>query len=104
MSSWDQARRILNPGDLLNKVRTLTVQQVFDRLLEQAQHKGFAPTPPDPDYVRTLAEQVEAIADQDIFRAAVEEMRAGQGRSFNSVYAQQLRVYLNDVQRESDHD
>ncbi|NJP10962.1 MAG: hypothetical protein HC866_17005 [Leptolyngbyaceae cyanobacterium RU_5_1] len=100
MSSWDQARRVLNPGDLLNKVRALTVQQVLDRVLEQAQQKGFAATPPEPNYLRTLAEQVEAIADQDIFQAAVEEMRAGQGRSFNSVYAQQLRLYLNDVQRE----
>jgi hypothetical protein len=100
MSSWDQARRVLNPGDLLSKVRALTVQRVFDRLLEQAQQKGFASTPPEPNYVRTLAEQVEAIADQDIFQAAVEEMRAGQSRSFNSVYAQQLRVHLKDVQRE----
>jgi len=48
MSSWDQARRILNPGDLLNKVRSLTVQQVLDRVLEQAQKKGFAQTPPEP--------------------------------------------------------
>ena len=100
MSSWDQARRILNPGDLLSKVRALTVQQVLDRVLEQAQQKGFAQTPPDPDYLRTLAEQVEATADEEIFQAAVEEMRAGQGRSFNSVYAQQLRIHLNNTQRE----
>jgi hypothetical protein len=95
MSSWDQARRVLNPGDLLSKVRALTVQQVLDRMLEQAQQKGFAQTPPEPNYLRTLAEQVEAVADQEIFQAAVEEIRAGQGRSFNSVYAQQLRVHLN---------
>ena len=95
--SKDKARRVLNPGDLLSKVRAVTVQRVFDRLLEQAQQKGFASTPPEPNYVRTLAEQVEAIADREIFQAAVEEMRAGQSRSFNSVYAQQLRVHLNDV-------
>ena len=103
MSSWDQARRVLHPGDLLSKVRALTVQRVLDRLLEQAQQKGFAQTPPEPNYLRTLAEQVEAIADQDIFQAAVEEMRVGQCRSFNSIYAQQLRVHL-DVQRESIYD
>lgn len=95
MSSADQARRVLNPGDLLSKVRTLTVQRVLDRVLEQAQQKGFASTPAEPNYLRTLAEQVEATADQEIFRAAVEEMRAGQSRSFNSVYAQQLHRYLN---------
>ena len=101
MSSWDQARRILNPGELLSKVRALTVQQVLERVLEQAQQKGFAQTPPDPNYLRTLAEQVEAFADQDIFQAAVEEMRAGKCRSFTSVYAQQLRTQLNALtQRE----
>jgi hypothetical protein len=104
MSSWDQARRVLNPGDLLSKVRALTVQQVLDRVLEQAQQKGFAQTPPEPNYLRTLAEQVEAVADQEIFQEAVEEMRAGQNRSFNSVYAQQLRIHLNTLtHREQPH-
>lgn len=97
MSSWDQARRILNPGDLLSKVRALTVQQVLDRVLEQAQQQGFASTPPEPNYLRTLAEQIEAVADQEIFQPAVEEMRAGQSRSLNSVYAQQLRLHLNTL-------
>ncbi len=100
MSSWDQARRVLNPGDLLNKVRTLTVQRVFDRVLDQAQQKGFAQTPLEPNYVRTLAEQIETAADEEIFQAAAEEMRAGQSRSFKSVYAHQLRIYLNDMQGE----
>ena len=95
MSSRDQARRVLNPGDLLSKVRALTVQRVLDRVLAQAQKKGFAQIPPEPNYLRFLAEQVEAAADQEIFQAAVEEMRAGQSRSFNSIYAYQLRVHLN---------
>jgi hypothetical protein len=104
MSSWDQARRVLNPGDLLSKVRALTVQRVLDRVLEQAQQKGFAQTPPEPNYLRTLAEQVEAVADQEIFRAAVEEMRAGQCRSFNSIYGQQLRLYLNECRENQSHE
>ena len=104
MSSADQAKRVLNPGDLLSKVRALTVQQVLDRMLELAQTKGFAQTPPDPDYLRSLAEQVEAVADQEIFQEAVEEIRAGKGRSFNSLYAQQLRVHLSTLMhREQPH-
>ena len=101
MSSWDQARRVLNPGDLLSKVRVLTVERVLDRVLEQAKQKGLVSIPLEPSYLRTLAEQVEATADEEIFQAAVEEMRAGQSRSFDSVYAQQLRVHLNDRQRGS---
>jgi hypothetical protein len=105
MSSWDQARRILNPGDLLSKVRALTVQQVLDRLLERVQQKGLAPKPPEPNYLKMLAEQVEATADQTIFQAAAEEIRAGQGRSFHSIYAQQLRLHLHpNEQREQTHE
>lgn len=94
--SKDKARRVFNPGDLLSKVRALTVQQVLEWVLAQAQQKGYAQTPVEPGYLRTLAEHVEAIADQEIFQAAVEEMRAGQGRLFNSIYAQQLCIYLNE--------
>ena len=61
--------------------------------------------PPEPNYLRRLAEQVEATADQEIFRKAVEEMRAGKNRAFNSFYAQQLRAHLNTLmQRAHPHD
>jgi hypothetical protein len=94
MTSWDQARRVLNPGDLLDKVRELTVQQVLDRTLEKAKDKGLSQIPPEPDYLKTLLEQIEAFADAEIFQEAAEEIRAGKNRSMNSLYAQQLRLYF----------
>lgn len=94
MTSWDQARRVLNPGELLNKVRALTVQHVLDRTLEKAKVMGLTKLPPEPDYLKTLAEQIEAFADEEIFQEAVEEIRAGKNRSMNSLYAQQLRLYF----------
>lgn len=92
MTSWDQARRVLNPGDLLDKVRELTVQQVLDKTLEKAKDKGLTQIPPEPDYLKTLLEQIEAFADAEIFQEAAEEIRAGKNRSMNSLYAQQLRL------------
>lgn len=94
MTSWDQARRILNPGDLLSKVRTSTIQRVLDRMLQKAYQKGLTQMPPEADYLKTLAEQVEAFADVEIFQEAVEEIRAGKNRSMDSVYAQQLCLHL----------
>jgi hypothetical protein len=98
MTSWDQARRILNPGDLLSKVRMLTIQRVLDRILKKSQEKGLTQIPPEADYLKTLAEQIEAFADAEIFQQAVEEIRAGKNRSMNSVYAQQLCHQLNQYQ------
>ena len=94
MSGWAQARRILNPGELINSVRTLTIQQVLDQMLKKAQEKGLTQLPPKPDYLENLAKQVEALADAEIFQEAFEEIQAGKNRLMQSVYAQELCFYL----------
>ncbi|MEC4816051.1 MAG: hypothetical protein SAK29_22685 [Scytonema sp. PMC 1069.18] len=95
MTSWDQARRVLNPGELLNKVRILTEKQLLDRILKKAEEKGFTKLPPEPDYLRNLTEYVQAFLDQEVFTEAAEEIRAGKNRSMKSAYAQQLLQYLD---------
>jgi hypothetical protein len=95
MSSWDQTRRILNPGELLSQVRTRTVQQVIEKILEVAHSKGLTEIPPKIEYLKTVVEQIEAFADAEIFQEAAEEIRAGKSRSLDSLYAQELRRNLN---------
>lgn len=94
MSNWAQARRILNPGELIGSVRRLTVRQVLTRMLQKAQEKGLTEIPPQPDYLESLVEQIEAFADAEIFQKAFEEIQAGKNRVMGSVYAQQLCIYL----------
>ena len=96
MSSWDQARRILNPGELLSKILMLTVQQLLDKILEKAKGMGLTKIPPAPDYLKTVSEQIEAFADEEIFREAAAEIRAGKNRSLDSIYAQELQIYLEN--------
>jgi hypothetical protein len=97
MTSWDQARRILNPGELLSRVRALTVQQVLLKTLERATQMGLTRDPPSPDYLKNLMEQIEAFADAEIFQRAAEELRAGKSRAMTSLYAQQLRSHLHHL-------
>jgi hypothetical protein len=97
MTSWDQARRILNPGELLSRVRALTVQQVLSKTLEKATQMGLTRDPPRPDYLQTLMEQIESFADAEIFQRAAEELRAGKSRAMTSLYAQQLRAHLHHL-------
>lgn len=96
-SNWAQTRRILNPGGLISTVRALTVRQVLAKMLTKAQARGLTQLPPDPDYLQALTEQIEALADAEIFQAAFEEIKAGKHRSLESVYAQQVCVYLNKL-------
>ncbi|MEL7035833.1 MAG: hypothetical protein AAFO04_09485 [Cyanobacteria bacterium J06592_8] len=97
MTSWDQARRILNPGELLNKVRTLTVQNLLEQVLQKAQKMGLTSIPPKAEYLNRVIQAIEAFADQEIFQVATEEMRTGKNRSFNSLYAQHLRACLSEL-------
>lgn len=94
ISSWDRARRVFNPGEILAKVRTLTVEQLLDEILTKATEMGLTEVPPAPDYLKTLAQQVEAFADEEIFQEATSEIKAGKNRSFKSLYAEKLRNYL----------
>ncbi|MDJ0670361.1 MAG: hypothetical protein PX636_05065 [Microcystis sp. M53598_WE2] len=96
MSGWAQARRVLNPGELINIVRTLTIRQVLDQMLKKAEEKGLTALPPQPDYLENLAKQIEALADAEIFQEAFEEIQAGKNRLMKSVYAQQLCFYLEE--------
>lgn len=94
MNNWDRARRVLNPGELLSKIRTLTIQQLLDSILTKAKALGLTQIPPSPDYLKLLVEQIENFADEEIFQAAVAEIKAGKNRSLDSFYAQELRIYL----------
>jgi hypothetical protein len=94
MTSSDQARRVLNPGELLSQVRAYTVQLLLEQLLAKAQAKGLATMPPEPDYLKALAEQIEEFVDAEIFQAAVAELKAGKNRSMTSPYAQYLQSYF----------
>jgi hypothetical protein len=94
MTSWDQARRVLNPGELLNTIRTLTLEQVLDCVLEKAHKMGLTTMPPEPEYLQTLMVQIEAFTDAEIFQEAAEEIRAGKNRSMQSAYAHSLRLFL----------
>lgn len=96
MSSWAQARRIVNPGELISTIRTLTIRQVLEQMLQKAAQKGLTCLPPAPDYLENLIQQIESLADAEIFQEAFDEIQAGKNRSMKSVYAQELCYYLEE--------
>ena len=96
MTSWDQTRRILNPGELLSKVRIKTVEQMLDIILKKAAQKGLTKIPPEVNYILSLTEQIESYVDREIFQQAAEEIRAGKNRTMSSSYAKQLRSFIQE--------
>ena len=63
-------------------------------MLKKAQELGLTKIIPEPGYLKSLAEQIEAFVDEELFTEAAAEIRAGKSRSMDSLYAQQLRFYL----------
>ena len=94
MTSWDQARRVLNPGGLLSNVRTSCLQKLLDSILKKASEKGLTEIPPKIEYLKVLSEQVEAFADREVFQEAAAEIKSGRNRSLDSLYAQHLCFFL----------
>ena len=94
MTSWDQARRVLNPGGLLSKVRASCLQKLLDSILKKASEKGLTEIPPKIEYLKVLGEQVEAFADREVFQEAASEIQSGKNRSLDSLYAQHLCFFL----------
>ncbi|HEY9768671.1 MAG TPA: hypothetical protein V6C71_09260 [Coleofasciculaceae cyanobacterium] len=97
MSNWDRARRILNPGELLNKVRVVCIQKLLVSILEKALEKGLTENPPKLEYLQSVTEQIETFADTEIFIEAAKEIRAGKNRKMDSIYSQQLCLILNNI-------
>ena len=97
MSNWDKARRIINPGELLSKIRFNCLQKLLATILEKAKEKGLTEIPPKLEYLQSLTEQIEALADAEIFTEAAKEIRAGKNRQLNSLYSQQLCLILENI-------
>lgn len=93
LGNWDRARRILNPGDFLNTVRTQTIQLFLKNILQKARDLGLTSISLSPDRLQTISQQIESFADTAIFQDAAAEIKAGKNRTLKSEYAEQIRNY-----------
>ncbi|VEP16273.1 conserved hypothetical protein [Hyella patelloides LEGE 07179] len=92
-SNWSQARRVLNPGEILNTVRIQTVQQLLTIIWQKTQNLGLTDASPSANYLQSLSIQIEAFADEAVFQAATSEIKSGKHRDLQSLYAQKIRLY-----------
>lgn len=94
MANQSQVSRVLNPTTLVNKVRRLTVTKFLRMLSSQVSTLNLAAPSTDPDYLKNLMQHIEVFVDAEIFQAAAAEIKTARTRSMNSLYAQQLRHYI----------
>jgi len=100
MTSQSQVSRVLEPKDLLSKVRFRTVEEFLKIILDRARELGLINVAPQPDYLDNLINQIEAFVDEKIFHLAAAEIARGQtrgqiNRPMDSLYAKQMLSYLD---------
>ena len=95
--NWDRARRVLNPGEFLNSVRTQTVGKLLEIILEKIKELGLSDLSSNPDGLENLTTEIEAFADEAVFQAATAEIKVGKNRNLKSLYAQQVRLYCQSL-------
>jgi hypothetical protein len=94
-SSQSLAARVLAPKDLINQARFRTLEKLLDIILAKANEMGLTAIPPRPDYLSNLMRQLELLVDSEIFDEARQELQnPGKDRSFDSLYATELRLFL----------
>ncbi|WP_424096884.1 hypothetical protein [Moorena producens] len=103
MTNQSQVSRVLNPKDLLNRVRFWTIDKLFHIISHAAHQFNLANMSRDPDYFRNLMEHLEAFVDSEVFQEAAAEIMTGKNRSTNSLYTQRLCRYLETLKQEN-HD
>lgn len=93
-----QVSRLLQPAELLSKVRFLTVEKLLHCILKKAEQLGLTTIPPEPDYLSNLMQQLEAFVDEQVFLQALAEIRTIKNGSMTSLYAQNLCQYLENYE------
>lgn len=91
-------KSILAPKELAHQIRFRTIEKLLDLILVKAEELGLTSLAPMPNYLSNLMKNIELLVDQEIFEIAIQELQTQKKNCvLNSLYAQKLRQYLNQV-------
>jgi hypothetical protein len=93
MSNQSQVCRVLKLKQLINGVRYRVIEQLFLKVLNRL-NLDSETIAQDLKAFDQLQQQLEQYVDETVFQEAIAELRAGQNRRMNSLFAQQMRQFL----------
>jgi transcriptional regulator with XRE-family HTH domain len=98
MTNQSQVSRVLNPKELLSRVRFRTLEGLLEAILEFRDQLGFGGDRLSPEALENIQAGLEEFIDSQVFEEAFTEMKAGNNRSFESLYAKRLQFFLQKCQ------
>ncbi|MBK4732300.1 hypothetical protein JJD41_20875 [Oxynema sp. CENA135] len=96
MTNQSQVSRVLNPKELLSRVRFRTLEGLLEAILEFREQFGLGGDRLSPEVLENIQAGLEEFIDRQVFEEAFTEMKAGNNRSFESLYAKRLQFFLQE--------
>ncbi|MCC5616513.1 hypothetical protein LC605_15825, partial [Nostoc sp. CHAB 5836] len=93
---WSKARRIFQLETFLEIVQYRTEDIFLEELLQSVNKSNFTRIYHEPDYLKNIAAEIRKFAYEKTFKEAKAELAASKKQIKNSLFAQTLRIYLNN--------
>jgi hypothetical protein len=93
---WSKARRIFQLENFLEIVQYRTEEIFLDNLLQSLNKSRLTRISDEPDYLKNIAVSIREFAWNKTFKKAKAELAAGKKQIKNSLFAQIIRIYLNN--------
>ncbi|MBR8833747.1 MAG: hypothetical protein DSM106950_06830 [Stigonema ocellatum SAG 48.90 = DSM 106950] len=94
---WSKARRIFKLESLLENVQYRTEEKFLEEICKTPTIPRLATISSDPDYLKTVAEEIRDYAFKKTFQNAYAEIQSGKKKTKTSLFAQMISRYINDT-------
>jgi predicted DNA-binding protein YlxM (UPF0122 family) len=93
---WSKARRIFKLEDFLEIVQYRSEEIFLDKLLQSVNKYQLTRISHEPDYLKNIAAEIREFAYKKTFKEAKAELVTSKKQMKNSLFAQIIRIYLNN--------
>ncbi|MCC5599419.1 hypothetical protein [Nostoc favosum] len=93
---WSKARRIFQLENFLEVVQYRTEEIFLEELLQSVNKYQLTRISHEPDYLKNIVAEIRGFAYEKTFKEAKAELAASKKQIKNSLFAQMIRIYLNN--------
>lgn len=93
--NWAKARRIFEISELIDDVKSTSEKIFISKIKEESSHFFAEEVSCNPKKLKEITEEVRSFLDEIAFKEAYAEITASRSPYKNSLFAQILRIYIN---------
>ncbi|RUS95301.1 hypothetical protein DSM106972_090770 [Dulcicalothrix desertica PCC 7102] len=94
---WSKARRIFQLENFLDIVQYRTEEAFLEQFLKLLNKSQIAPFDNEPENLKNIVESIREFVFSKAFKEAKAELLASKKQTKNSLFAQKIRIYLDNL-------